>query len=258
MSERIDLPPVTEGITYDPESGVLLSYDKSVLKYDVFRLPEGVKSIPENFFKEKLFATKLILPSTLKVVSSGAFESTLIEEIEFLDGEGEGHGLKIGYFAFERINNLRRVRLPKHVYGIFGHAFADCPSLKELVFPTRLTYLTDISGWAFSGCALEELVLPSGIRYLEDGVFAENRRLKTVRLPKTLKRIDKFCFRSARLARVIYEGTREEYDRVLKAGPSRSFTNHYDNSRVGHDWVEEGPMVNGWVDHEDFELVFET
>ena len=97
--------------------------------------------------------------------------------------------------------------------------------------------------------------MPSGIRYLEEGAFAENRRLKMVAFPQTLKRIDKFCFRSARLARVIYEGTIEEYDRILKAGPSRSFTNHYDHSRVGYDWVEEGPMVNGWVDHEDFELV---
>lgn len=257
MSERMDLPPVTDGITYDPESGTLLSYDKSIQKYDVFRLPEGVKIIPADFFKEKLFATKLILPSTLKVVGSGAFEQTLIEEIEFLDGEGEGHALKIGYFAFERINNLRRVRLPKHVCWIWGHAFAYCPSLKELVFPARLTYLTDISGWAFANCDLAQLVLPSGIRYLEDGAFAENYKLKVVSLPRTLKRIDKFCFRSARLARVSYEGTKEEFDRVIKAGPSRSFTNHYDNSRVGHDWVEEGSMVNGWVDHEDFELVCE-
>lgn len=97
---------------------MLLSYDKSIQKYDVFRLPEGVKVIPKDFFKEKLFATKLILPSTLQVVSSGAFEQTLIEEIEFLDGEGSGHALRIEYFAFERINNLRRVRLPKHVYRI--------------------------------------------------------------------------------------------------------------------------------------------
>ena len=138
MSERMDLPPVTEGITYDPESGTLLSYDKSIQKYDVFRLPEGVKVIPKDFFKEKLFATKLILPSTLKVVSSGAFERTLIEEIEFLDGEGKGHALKIEYFAFERINNLRRVRLPKHVCWIWGHAFAYCQYLKKVTIGSNV------------------------------------------------------------------------------------------------------------------------
>lgn len=221
----------------------------------MFRLPEGVTEIPNNFFAGKLFADKLILPSTLKRVGADAFSETIIREIEFLSG-GEG-ALRIEYFAFHRIEALRRVAFPDHIYSIWRHAFANCPSLQEIVFPNRLKYLADIQAWAFSDCGIRELTLPSGIQYLEDGAFAENRHLKVVRLPRTLKRIDKFCFRGAQLSRVIYGGSKEEYARVLKAGPSRSFTNHYDNSRVGYDWVEEGPMQNGWVDHEDFELVFE-
>ena len=256
MTERADLPPVTEGIEYDKESGKLLSYNKKILKYDVFRLPEGVTEIPNDFFCDKLFADKLILPSTLKRVGADAFSKTIIREIEFLSG-GE-HGLRIEYFAFQRIEALRRVTFPDNVYSIFGNAFASCPSLQEIVFPNWLKYLTDIQAWAFSGCDIKELVLPSGIRHLEEGAFAENRHLTVVSLPRTLKRIDKFCFRGASLSRVIYEGSKEEYDRVIKAGPSRSFTNHYDNSRVGYDWVEEGPMQSGWVDREDFELVFKA
>lgn len=255
MTEYPDLPPVTEGIEYDKESGKLLSYNTKILKYDVFRLPEGVTEIPNKFFAGKLFADKLILPSTLKRVGADAFSETIIREIEFLGG-GE-QGLWIEYFAFNRIKALCRVTFPDNVCRIWEHAFANCSSLKEVIFPNWLRYLTDIQGWAFSGCDLRELTLPCGIRYLENGAFAENRRLKTVSLPRTLERIDKFCFRSAHLERVIYQGSKEGYDRVLKAGPSRSFTNHYDNSRVGHDWVEEGPMVNGWVDYDDFELVFE-
>lgn len=256
MTPYPDLPPVTEGIEYDKESGKLLSYNTKILKYDVFRLPEGVTEIPNDFFRDKLFADKLILPSTLKRVGSSAFSKTIIREIEFLSG-GE-QGLRIEYFAFDGIEALRRVTFPDNIYCIWGHAFSFCSALKEIVFPNRLRYLTDIQGWAFSDCDLKELTLPSGIRYLEDGAFAENRHLKVVSLPHTLKRIDKFCFRGAHLSRVIYRGSKEEYDRVLKAGPSRSFTNHYDNSRVGYDWVEEGSMVNGWVDREDFELVFEA
>jgi hypothetical protein len=179
-----------------------------------------------------------------------------VEEIEFLDGEG--HGLGIDYFAFHRIQNLRRVRLPRHVSVLRGHAFADCPVLEELIFPDRLSYWLDIPSWTFSGCNLSALTLPEGLRTLEEGAFAENRKLKVVSLPRTLKRINKFCFRSARLERVIYRGSAEEYDGILKAGPSRSFKNHFDNSRVGHDWVEEGPIEKGWVDYDDFELVLEA
>ena len=256
MIERENLPPVTEGVTFDPETGVLLSYDKSVQKYDVFRLPEGVRVIPKEFFKDKLFATKVILPSTLRVVGAGAFERALIEEVEFLDGEG--HGLGIDYFAFHRIQNLRRVRLPRNLSELRGRAFADCPTLEEIVFPDVLSHSLDIPSWGFSGCNLTALTLPEGICTLNEGAFAENRKLKTLSLPRSLKRIDKLCFRAARLARVIYRGSKEEYDGIFKAGPSRSFKNHFDNSRLGHDWVEEGPLENGWVDHDDFELILEA
>ena len=53
-----NLPLVTEGITVDEKTGTLLSYNTKILKYEVFRLPEGVRVIPKGFFATSCLPTR--------------------------------------------------------------------------------------------------------------------------------------------------------------------------------------------------------
>lgn len=87
--------------------------------------------------------------------------------------------------AFEYCK-LKSVSIPKSVTSIFGSTFANCTSLKEINLPNTLT---DISFHAFSGCtSLENIVIPNSVTSIEDLAF-ENTALKTITLPKSVKKI---------------------------------------------------------------------
>ena len=253
MCEPVALPPETEGIVYEKETGELLSYNKKILKYDVFRIPEGVKKIPFRFFAEKLFAGKLILPSTLTYIDMSAFRGALIEEIVFLDGN---KSIWIGSSAFADIKNLRRVTFPRRLRQLNVGAFENCTALSEVIFPTQPLYFNlSVGTSAFGGCALREVTLPEGVFELSRGAFEKNRRLEAVTLPRSLKGIEGECFHACPLKRMTYRGSECDWRTVSKASAQKTVINHYDNSRVGYDWQEDGATVGAWVDREDFELI---
>lgn len=246
------LPPVTEGITFDEKTGTVLSYNTKILKYGVFRLPEGVRVIPKGFFCDKLFADKVILPSTLLRVGYEAFERTIIGEVIFLESE-KPRSICLDGWCFADVKNLRRVTLCEGVNKIDSFAFRRCEGLTELRLPCTLK---EIGSYAFAACDLTEVALPQGLRYLDNGCFQQNRRLTALTLPATVHRLPDACFEGCPIKKVTFLGSREAYDRIPKSKPHRSSTMHYDNSRVGYDWCEEGPMVAGWIDTDDFELTF--
>lgn len=69
--------------------------------------------------------------------------------------------------------------------SIPGYCFANCTSLKSIVFPEDVT---EIGMGAFMGCSsLEELVIPDSVELIDEGAFEGCTSLKTVTLPNSLQ-----------------------------------------------------------------------
>jgi hypothetical protein len=112
--------------------------------------------------------------------------------------------------AFREHPNLVEVICRDNVEGIFGAAFADCPSLRRIVMPgvkiigdafIGCEALTDvecgmlaiITEWAFAGCkSLRSINLPSAM-ILEEGAFSMSG-LTDVTFGSKLERIDRTAF----------------------------------------------------------------
>lgn len=76
-------------------------------------------------------ATKLVsvkLPNTVKVINTGAFKNSSLEEIDL------GESLKNIYaYAFQGCKNLTSITLPTSLENIAGISFYECDSLKKVI-----------------------------------------------------------------------------------------------------------------------------
>lgn len=86
--------------------------------------------------------------------------------------------------AFEELENLEKVILPKSVEVIEDFAFRGCKKLKEINFPNKLNF---IGKGAFENCPLENVNLPDTIDTI--GMFAfsgVNLNVPELRLPNSI------------------------------------------------------------------------
>ena len=127
---------------------------------------------------------------------------------------------------FTSCHNLKSIYLPDNIKYISSYAFSYCSNLKDIRFSDNITY---IEQGAFRGCrGLTHLTLPKNLTWLMEGAFhgcdrlesiTFNERLthiptktflccdsiRTLRIPATIKRIDKEAFSSLALEEVIIE-----------------------------------------------------
>ncbi|MCQ2344714.1 MAG: leucine-rich repeat domain-containing protein [Paludibacteraceae bacterium] len=83
-------------------------------------------------------------------------------------------------------------KVPYKVTSIADTAFAQCPGLVSINFPSTLLY---IGNYAFQGCShINEIVIPSSVKALGDGCFSACENLSSVSLPVGLKSIPANAF----------------------------------------------------------------
>ena len=131
-------------------------------------IPDGVRVIGENAFKNNDYVLNVICPDSLE---------------------------EIGYRAFYDCDNLQSVSLPETMKVINEGAFYYCENLKTLghtddgVLPKGLT---SIGVKAFYFCeALEgDLVIPEGITSLSAGIFYNAYALTSITIPDTVTSMD--------------------------------------------------------------------
>jgi len=68
--------------------------------------------------------------------------------------------------------------LPKTIKYIEASAFESCESLKDIVLPESVEY---ISIFAFDNTAIEEINIPAGVTYIGEYAFDECESLKTIK-----------------------------------------------------------------------------
>lgn len=174
-----------------------------------------VVSIQTGAFHNNDDIKSVSLPSSVKVISDGAFSDCLnLETVSF----GENSNITtIGMSAFKDCINLSSVSLPSDLVTIGKSAFEGCTLITEMEIPAtvqtlsdlafrdcvaikKVTFeegstLTEIGEEAFCGCtSLSSVTLPDGLTDIDKSAFFGCDALKAIELPDGLVNIQKYAF----------------------------------------------------------------
>ncbi|MBR1598679.1 MAG: leucine-rich repeat protein [Lachnospiraceae bacterium] len=148
--------------------GVLKKYTGNE---SVVIIPDGVTEIDASTscFKNKTFITKIVIPDSVTVIDTGAFQGC---------------------------NNLMELNIPKGVTIVPQSMCLDCFALESIIIPDGVT---EIGVGAFSSAnnetmRLRSVSLPKGLVTLNKNVFKRCRNLTEIRLPESLETIGQSCF----------------------------------------------------------------
>lgn len=108
----------------------------SSLDEGTIKVPEGVVHIGDKVFEWCVKITKVILPSSVKAIGSGAFTGCSMEEVILPEGLEV-----IGDSAFFGCRELKRIAIPKSIKQIGNYAFYDCKNLEKVILPEGLETL---------------------------------------------------------------------------------------------------------------------
>ena len=151
-----------------------------------------------------------------------------------------------------RLMTMERLHLPHRVFladGCFEELNASeivCPDDGFRAYPG---YVPDR---AFAKSALTSMRVWDGVWSISKEAFRDCPNLKTVSLPSSLSYIGENAFSGCpKDLRIIFRGTREQWDAVKKQESEVRSEVHYDNSRVGYDYGAEY-RTSGWIDFDTY------
>ena len=159
-------------------------------------IPEGVTEIADSAFgagiplkKYGMFTGTLTLPSTLKTIGASAFSyADFSGELLIPDGV-----TSIGANAFEECDGFGgTLSLPDSVKTVGEWAFYLCKGFTGLKLSAGLTKIEKRSFAHMYGLKTE-VVIPEGVTEIGEGAFSCSY-MPSVRLPSTLKKIEKQAF----------------------------------------------------------------
>lgn len=159
-------------------------------------IPEGVTEIADSAFgagiplkKYGMFTGTLTLPSTLKTIGASAFSyADFSGELLIPDGV-----TSIGANAFEECDGFGgTLSLPDSVKTVGEWAFYLCKGFTGLKLSAGLTKIEKLSFAHMYGLKTE-VVIPEGVTEIGESAFSCSY-MPSVRLPSTLKKIEKQAF----------------------------------------------------------------
>ncbi len=179
-AKNLTIPSEIDGKKVVGLSNVVLSVNWRI---ESVTIPEGVTEIGENAFWCCYKLKEITIPKGVKVIGEGAF----------------------GYCKV-----LEKVTIPKSVTNIKTGAFRDCKKLESVVLPDGLKELGHgafyksglkkitipkkavLSDYVFGGCSkLTQATFKSGRKTISGyGIFYNCKKLKSVKIPKSVKKID--------------------------------------------------------------------
>ena len=156
-------------------------------------IPEGITEIAIGTFSSSrsngMFTGTLTLPSTLKTIGAEAFAYTDFSgELLIPDGV-----TSIGTHAFKECDGFGgTLSLPDSIKTVGERAFYLCKGFTGLKLSASLTKIEERSFAHMYGLKTE-VVIPEGVTEIGEGAFSCSY-MPSVRLPSTLKKIEKQAF----------------------------------------------------------------
>ena len=159
-------------------------------------LPSGLDSISSGAFRNTAIR-RFVCPDSVKTIGESAFRNCdSLESVTFPDGL-----TWIGSSAFYGCNSLDSIAFPCNIMAIGEYAFGYCGSLKTITF--KGTFLSEIEKGTFAGCAFESFTCPDNITKIGEGAFKSCYHLKTITFPDGLTWIGSSVFVQCGLAEVV-------------------------------------------------------
>lgn len=165
-------------------------------------LPKNLLDIEQYVFSGCKKLKYVAIPDSVKSIGFGAFSFC-----EMLDSISLPPSLiTIQEYTFNSCSRLRSIFIPKNVSVIEKWAFRNCSHLQAI-------HISDIAAWCnikmeeqysnplfhakhiyLDGNEIVDLVIPDGVKTINEGAFYGCYNIKTLSLPNTLKYIKKQAF----------------------------------------------------------------
>lgn len=209
---------------------------------EIVKIPESVTEIGQNAFEHSEKLKKITLPSKLKTIEENLFancyslsEVKLPEELE-----------KIKERAFAHCENLVDITLPSSVSEIGQGVFMDCPKINVKVSALNENLRAIQQGKGLISKDGKKLVAYFGTKsylivadnFTKIGAFAfyENKSLRKIEFPRTIKNIEKDAFKGC-------ENLKDVVVENISAWNKIDFENQYANPLM----YSENFYLNGEV-----------
>ena len=152
-------------------------------------------------YPEALGAPSYSIPTTVKTIGLGAFQSSKLTSVTIPSGvtsllDDAYHGCTlmtsisipegvqfIGDSAFAGCSSLTGVLIPNSVTQIANYLFYLCGKLTDVSFPSSIK---SIGNYSFAGTSLGSVVLPEGVVSVGPFAFSSCSRLTSIYIPKTV------------------------------------------------------------------------
>lgn len=196
----------------------------SIVAYSGKELPfSGLRSsaqaqLPSYSFVGMKNLESVVLPQTLTTIGTGAFSGSGIRSILVPDGV-----VAIADYAFLRCEGLESVELPASLEQLGLRTFANCTSLRRVVFAPgnsldrlpagvfegstslqelnvdALAQCTEIGPWSLAHChSLTEVVIPSAVKTLGRGAMLEDGAVENLALSHGVETFDEYSLAGLR------------------------------------------------------------
>lgn len=172
-------------------------------------LPKGLKKLTIRIFMNCTALTEITLPEGMTTIEENAFSGcSALKQINL-----PGSLTEIKASSFTGCKSLEKIVIPEGVKRIPEYTFMDCSNLKSITLPKDMTKIEDGTFWgtgfktielpigltsignaAFDFGGLESIVIPDTVTAIGDFAFANNKKLKSITIPKSVKSIGKETF----------------------------------------------------------------
>ena len=223
----IDSIVIPETVTSIEEAAFMNSQIRRV------NLSEGMTELAPALFASAP-VEEIVLPSTLRKIGSGAFQSCCeLEEIEVPAGV-----LEIEDRAFASMHNLRKVNLPVGITYIGAELFMFSYHVNDIVIPDTVTEIREQS---FYGTSIGSITIPASVEHIEWGAFDACECLKQIIIENPDCVLDDYSYTID--SRVTIYGYPDSTAEAYAQKYNRSFVSLLDVTEPEYIWSDDYSLV---------------